>query len=284
MSAPRLQILISTKGIEGIERIDSLPHPEIPGVQYLVSWQQGDLSRLPDDLKRREDFKIVLEDSVGLSRNRNNAMKNATADWVLISDDDLIYTEEHIKNVIESFEKNPDYSVLAFRYESEDFPRKYSLEEFDLNNPPKGYFTVSFEIGLNLKQIRMQLKDDVIPLFNENFGLGSTFGSGEEDLFVANLLKHNLKGKFIPVDVCEHPGPTTSHKEKTTDGFIRTQGAVISRLKPSTWPLRMIVHAFRSSIAKDGSVNFFRYVSQFLKGVVMARKLKVFDFKPFMKK
>ena len=279
--ASRLQVLISTKGIEGIERIASLPHPEIPGVQYLVSWQQGDWSMIPESLETREDFKIVLDDSVGLSRNRNNALKNAEADWVLISDDDLIYTEQHLKNVLEAFEKNPGYSILAFRYESAEYPRKYSSQEFDLKNPPKGYFTVSFEIGLNLEQIRERLNNEVIPCFNENFGLGAIFGSGEEDLFIAGLLKQNLKGKFIPVDICEHPGPTTSHKTKTSDGFIRTKGAVMYKLTPLTWPLRMILYAFRSALDKEGKINFFRYIAQFLIGVRLAKKNKVFDFKQF---
>lgn len=281
---PKLQILISTKGQDGIERIASLSHPEINGVEYIVSWQNGSRELIPPSLLKRKDFTVVLEKSVGLSKNRNNALRNSTSDWVLISDDDLIYTEENIGNVLKGFESNPDCAVLAFKYESPDYPRVYPSSEFLLINPPKGYFTVSFEVGLNLKKIREEMKADVFPAFNENFGIGAFFGSGEEDIFIHNVLKAGLKGKFLPLTICSHLGPTTSIRDKTKDSFIRTQGAVISHVKPVSWPLRMIVHALRASKNDSDRIGFFHYLFQFLKGVNLAEKNRVFDFKKFMNK
>ena len=279
-----IEILISTMRREGIERIASLSHPEMHDVRYLVSWQCGDMSAIPQSIACRDDFKVVLEDSVGLSKNRNNALRHAEADWVLISDDDLIYTQSHLNNAIKAFENNSDCSVLAFKYESDDFPREYPEKEFNLDSPPKGYFTVSFEIGLNLKRLREELNRDVIPAFNENFGLGARFGSGEEDLFIAGLMQNRLTGRFIPVSICEHPGPTTGIKQKTVDGFIQTKGAVIYRLRPLTWPLRMILYAWRSASDKTDRIPFFHYLRNFLAGIKTARKFRVYDFNLFMKK
>lgn len=278
---PRLQILISTKG-NGIERIANLPHPQFPGVEYLVSWQLGNMDLIPEPLAERKDFRILIEDSVGLSKNRNNALKHSTADWVLISDDDLCYTERNIRNILEGFENNKDCSVLAFRYESSDYPRVYPAQEFNLRTPPKGYFSVSFEIGFNLSRLKEEMRLDVLPAFNENFGLGAIFNSGEEDLLIHNMMRHNLSGRFIPLDICRHEGPTTGIKEKTFESFIQTKGAVMSHIKPFSWPLRMAVYALRASNDKDGTVPFMKYIAAFLAGVRKARKLKVFDVPSFI--
>lgn len=283
-SAPLLEVLISTKGGDGIKRIASSSHPSLPGVRYVVSWQEGNPELLPESLAVRPDFKIIYADSVGLSKNRNNALKHSEAPIVLISDDDLEYSERHLENVISAFSENPDLPVLTFRYESSDFPRLYPSTEFDLNNPPKGYFAVSFEIALNLKRIKEEMDQDVIPLFNENFGLGAMFGSGEEDLLINNLMRSGLRGKFVPRDVCIHKGPTTGIKEKYSPGFIQTQGAVVSHLRPVSWPLRLFLYALRHAADRDSPIGFFGYISQFIKGVVKAKRNRVFTVKTFSHK
>ena len=270
----KLQVLICTKGMEGINRIASLPHPQMKDVGYLVSWQEADMQRIPAALRSRTDFKIVPSNTLGLSKNRNNALAFADADLVLISDDDLLYTEKNLQEVIDNFYLFPDHTFLTFRFKSVDYPRSYPYYEFDMSAPPKGYFTVSMELALNLGL--MHRKRLNIPTFNENFGIGAPFGSGEEDILIKDLLRQGHKGRFIPVDVCEHPGPTTCVKNRNSDNFIQTKGAVMSYIKPFSWPLRMLLYARRESQALDSDIDFCSYVFNFLKGVRKARKLKVF--------
>ena len=68
--APILQVLIVAYGREGIDSVASLAHPEVEGVEYLVSWQTADCLELtvaapeeiqaaiPAALREREDFRI----------------------------------------------------------------------------------------------------------------------------------------------------------------------------------------------------------------------------------
>lgn len=272
----KLQVLIAAKGKESIERIASLPHPEMQEVEYIVSWQDPG-ETIPESLKNRKDFKIIPTDTIGLSNNRNLLMEKATADLVLISDDDLSYTADQLKAVIKAFEENPEESVLTFRYSSENNPRLYPTDSFNLKSPPKGYYFCSIEIAFNLKQIEKIAGKRNVLRFNPYFGLnGKEFIAGEEDILITELLRNGHSGKYIPIEITSHPGTTTASRHEADSEYIATKGAVMIYLKPCTWPLRMLTHAWRSNFKGSGSVRFFTYCRWWLDGVSRARKNQVF--------
>ena len=114
-----LDILIATYGNQGIIRVSQMTLPPLSGVRYIVSWQipRGEVpGQIPDSLKRK-DIDIYSHFSTGVSRNRNFALSKATADYCLISDDDLIYTEESIRHLFDIFKDNPSVDIFAFKAE-----------------------------------------------------------------------------------------------------------------------------------------------------------------------
>lgn len=76
-----------------------LPQPR-PDVAYLVAWQQrgGEEQNAPGELLQREDVKILAHKSIGLSKNRNFALANATGDLLILADADNIYIYMSISN------------------------------------------------------------------------------------------------------------------------------------------------------------------------------------------
>lgn len=280
MRTPAVQILIVTKGKEGIERISSNPHARETDMEYIVSWQDADMENIPENLKTREDFKIYPTDSIGISNNRNAAFRHATAPYIMLADDDLEYTSLHLRNIKKGFLTNPDCSILAFKYASPDFPKDYPDIPFELNGRhPKGYHITSFELGFNLEKIR-ELKGNLQDLeFNPNFGIGGKFfGSGEEDIVVAKMLRRGHKGRFLPSTIAIHRGPTTGMRDGSKEKFIETKGACLSYIKPYSWMPRMLVHAWRACRNKgEARIPFGRYCSWWLAGVKKARENNVFS-------
>lgn len=274
-----IQILIAAFGPEAIEKIAGLHHALHPAVEYLVSWQNYDVDRIPGDIKNRKDFKIFLEDSSGLCNNRNALLRRADAPIVVISDDDLIYTSTHIENLLKAFRENLDSHFLALQYESEKYPKQYPATPFDLRHPPKNYFVTSMELAFNLERIKRDFASTDDIFFNPAFGVnGSLFGSGEEDILICRLLKRNFRGSYVPLSICINTDSTTSEREMTSQGFIETKGAVISYVKPSTSRLRMLSHAWRAHKSEgEGHISFFTYCNWWLKGAKKARKHRVFE-------
>ncbi len=266
-----LEVLICTYGADGIKHVAQCKHPEIPEVSYLVSWQASDGIDVPYALQR-EDFKIFRTDSKGLSKNRNHAFSKSTAPFLLISDDDLDYTEKGLKSVIESFHKNPNADIITFRYDSIHNKKQYPYKKVSLQYPSKGYFITSFEIALK--------SDSIVgkKWFNENFGIGATFPSGEEDVFIKDCLNADMIGIYLPITIVRHEGTTTSERNQMLASRPQTKGAVFLHLHPHDWPLRMISHALREiPLWRKGMVpSPLSYCINWLKGAFRAKKMKIF--------
>lgn len=253
-----MQVLICTFGADGIWRIADAGHPQVSGVEYLVSWQLPDGDAPIPPALHRPDFRIVKTDSQGLSRNRNNALWAATAPLCLISDDDVSYTADELETVIRSFKSHPEADIITFKYRSDTEHKFYPDSSFDLNAPVKGYFASSIEITFRRERV---IESSI--LFNEDFGIGGVFMAGEEDLFLHGLLRKGLKGIYIPEVIAYHPAQSTGEAQADNPDYIRTKGAVFIHLHPHSWPLRMLAHAARH---KSSGISRWQYIKQWLKG------------------
>ena len=267
-----LQVLICTYGKEGIERVAEINHPRVDGVEYLVSWQTDGKYKTPETL-HRNDFTIVTSNTKGISINRNVAISHATAPLILISDDDVVYSEDGLTEVIKGFQAHPEADIIAFKYESSNSNKYYPATPVDLDSPPKGYFVSSIEIAFRKDAVKGRVR------FNENFGIGATFPYGEEDIFLRDCHDTGLKGIFLPVTIARHDGTTTTGRNMMLPSRPQTKGAVFLRLHPHDWPLRMIAHAIREiPLWKKGlTPSPFSYCYNWIKGTIMAKKRRVFQ-------
>lgn len=270
-SKPILQVMICTYGKEGIERVAVADHPHAEGVEYLVSWQRAGATEVPKALLR-DDFKIVASDTKGLSKNRNIALSNAIAPLLLVSDDDVEYTKERLQSIIKAFDTHPDADIITFRYETDGSKKFYPQSQASLASPPKGYFVSSIEIAMR----RDSVQDKI--WFNENFGIGGIFPSGEEDVFIRDCLDSGLNGIFLPITIARHDDPTTSGRNLMLPSRPQTKGAVFLRIHPHSWPLRMMAHVLREiPLWRKGKVpSPISYCFNWLKGAKKASKAKVF--------
>ena len=266
--------MICTYGREGLARVAASSHPRVEGVEYLVSMQEdpdGEECRVPKELDR-EDFRIFSHISKGLSINRNVAISKATAPLLLISDDDVDYTEEGLLAVIDAFNKYAEADLITFRYDTMNKKKKYPAKVYDISVREKEHFISSIEIAFRRESVQGKI------WFNENFGIGAIFPSGEEDIFIRDCLDAGRKGIFLPVTIARHDGMTTSGRNLMLPSRPQTKGAVFLRLYPRQWPLRMIAHAIREiPLWKKGLVpSPLSYCINWIKGANMARKKNVF--------
>ncbi len=261
----KLQILISTLGQRGIDSIARHLHPEVDGVEYIVLLQNpdGEEITMPEKLSR-SDFRIVTSRTRGISVNRNKGIEAATAPYALLADDDVDFNSDELISVIRAFESNPDYDILTFKFHSRTSEKKYPDKASNLRKPPKGFYVTSIEIGFNVQQIKSKVR------FNENFGIGTDFICGEENIFIYDALKAGLKAKFIPEYSCRHDSPSTGIRDRNKPEFIIAHGAVMRHIHPLTWVPRIMVHAWRNSRQKE-NIGFIKYLACAIKGAVTLR-------------
>ena len=201
-----LELLICTIN-EGVRRVPNILLPQIENVRYLVSWQQtGTVSiGLPEELNR-PDVRVITLEGRGLAANRNNALKNAQGDILLLSDDDTKYKAENLQNIIKKFRTYPKADIICFK-------AVYAKR-------PKGSFFSSWEIAFRRSQN--------LPVFDERFGLGSQYlACGEEEVFLHSAYKKGLKIIFLPEVIVETNADTTGKHFLINAAVRRSKGAVL---------------------------------------------------------
>lgn len=235
-----LEILISTLD-EGINNVPAMLLEQREGIGYVVSWQhsEGKEIAMPSQLKR-DDVKVCDLAGRGLSRNRNNGLRHATADVCLIADDDCRYTHERLQTVIDTFAQNPEVDIATFQFEGAGSTKTFPKKTFNLSTFPKGYFVSSIEIALRRKSVVNKI------WFNENFGLGAqVFHCGEEHIFIQDALSQGLTCMFFPITIVSENDSTISISRDVESGTLMAHGAMMHLYNPKTKYLRVLIKAYR---------------------------------------
>lgn len=257
-----LDLAIVTHRPEGIERVARILLPSMPGVRYIVSWQNHGNAPIPQVLQQREDVEVHRHELPGISSNRNNAIDHCSADIVLFADDDLIYHPEYFDNVRRAFEEHPEVDVATFRsirHRKPVYPADITL----LRQPfPKGYSVSSLEIAFRRSTA------GTLRCCTE-LGLGAPrLHGGEDEIFLMTAIKRGLRCTFFPYIVCEHDHSSTGTKARLTAGNLEASGCVIALTNPATCVLRVPLKAWR--VARSGQAPLLTALYHITRGAIAA--------------
>ena len=264
-----LEVEICTYGLDGLQRAAQMTLPAVDGVRYRICMQNPDglAVELPEAL-RRPDVDFFQHPTRGLSLNRNAALDRAEADIILIADDDLSYSAEGLRAVIDTFAADPALDFATFQYSGPD-NRSYPAESFvHTFGSRRGYSVASVEIAIRRSSLPAAVR------MSPHAGIGAdVYGAGEEYIFVHRLILSGLRGKFIPTVICHHPSLSTGVRTATR-GVDRATGLVswIDFTRLPRWyrftlgPLRVIARAV------DNKVRSPRRLCHILEGYFLGFK------------
>ena len=220
---PLLEVLICTID-DGIVRVKDVLTDPTEDVCYLVSWQKSGkpCGVCPQELRERQDVRIVELEGKGLSANRNNAIKHAKGDILLISDDDTRYNKEYFDHILKAFERYPEADILTFQ--AEDYEgnliKNYPTLSCDYVNRQYGSYIRSWEIAMR--------RSDRLPNFDERFGLGSDYlECGEEEVFIHEACQNRLHIRYIPEVIVRTDSSSTGKRFLCSEGVQRAKGGVL---------------------------------------------------------
>lgn len=230
---PRLQVLICTHGAEGLKRVAAMHLPRVYGVSYLISCQEMPQA-VPQTLSNRDDVLVKPADRVGLGTNRNQAFAAASAELLLIADDDLRYDAEGLLAVIRAFDEHPEVEMAFFKHLGPS-KHRYPSADCEVRKLGPRYYPCSFEIAL-----RRSVLSAKSLRFNDDMGAGCpVLGAGEEDVFVHRALEAGVHARFFNTAIVTHAGLTTGsrHPDAAT---LRGRGAALRIIHPLTSPARAV--------------------------------------------
>lgn len=136
----------------------------------------------------------------GLSVARNIGLKHVHGHYISISDDDCWYPIDALEKVYNAFINSRSCRIACFQIFdpiSNNFYKKYSRRKKILNR-----FSICKVSSIELFFSNEIIEEGII--FDERFGLGGIYNSGEENLFMNEILRHNYHIYYMPNMVVYH--------------------------------------------------------------------------------
>ncbi|HBN5713160.1 glycosyltransferase family A protein [Morganella morganii] len=132
----------------------------------------------------------IPSSTLGLSISRNIALSHASGDFLWIMDDDVTILENSLENLLANIERYPDIDMFVLNHTSNPEIKNDNIKY-------KNDFLLNKLSSMSVSSIDILLKRTTIGdiKFNESFGLGSSYPSGEEYIFCNEYL--NSKKKIL---------------------------------------------------------------------------------------
>ena len=226
-------------------------------IPYLVINQ---LIKKKHSLFKNENLLFSYNES-GLSRSRNRAIQQASADICLIADDDVEF-DENIENIVlKTFNKNPEADIITFQIKTPDNKQYKNYKENSFYHNHKTIMSVSsIEIAFRRKSI---VKNNLF--FDESFGLGTNIPTGEEIIFLSDALNKGLKILYIPIPIVTHPSES-SGKDYDNSKLIMAKGAMFYRLFGKMGYAISLLFVLKKRNLSS-TYNYFQFASLMLEGI-----------------
>lgn len=248
----KLQIVISTMNLKNDEQVENLRREMKIQTDYLIINQVKNKKEI-----EIQNEKVISVEQYGLSLSRNLAMKNATANIILLADDDLVYVDNYQEIIEEAYRKNPEVDMICFWVKSRNPNRKVKRLPTGKIGYIKTMRICSFQISMRRNHVKGVN-------FDERFGAGSFYNRGEESIFLCDCLRKGLKIKFVNQKIAEVEQKESTWYNGYSEEYFEKQGKIFKRMYPKFYKIMMLQFAIRKYPQYRKEVTFKKALKKLL--------------------
>lgn len=252
-----LEILISTKDRDNLDFLNNIfVNNNAHSNPILIINQTQNLNF---SCPHSDNINLINVNQIGLSKSRNLAIENAKADICLLADDDIVYENNFESIILNAFNLNPSADIITFKMN--DF-KGNSFKDYPIikkHNKKSLSFVNSVVIAFRRNSI---ISNKVF--FDENFGLGSTFQTADEYVFLRNALNLNLNIVFHNEVILSHP-VDSSGKDVASDRILFAKGALFYKYYNILSLLKLIHYLYL--MLKFKYISLSQVINKYLIGV-----------------
>ncbi|HEM6271747.1 TPA: glycosyltransferase [Streptococcus suis] len=202
---------------------------------------QSTSGRSETHLEKVEHSTIIYSDRLGLSASRNDAIAQAEDSAICqIADDDLVFVDQYESIVEKAYQEFPDADIIAFFVDHE-------VDKLSKTPLKKGRIFHLASMKISSVQIcfkKSSLTQNKIE-FDERFGIGAMYGSGEENILLFDALKKGLKIYSYPVKIATLKDRPSQWDRSNTPEVCKKRGAIYKRMSPKLYWLLILQFAIR---------------------------------------
>ena len=256
----KLQVLVTTMHQTGFDKF------------YEMNLQTDAILANPaeDNFTKEESagtsrVKLVTTDTRGLSKNRNIAIKNISedAEYIMFSDDDLIFYDNYEDIIVSEFEKCPEADAIKFNIKAVS-ERQLSMKKIsELKKLSRRDVTPFGVLGLVIKK-DVFLKNKI--RFNERFGTGTPNFCGEDSIFYQQLLKQKVVLFGSPLYIADIDQSDSTWFRGHDEKYFTVAGMIINECYPILSFVLVIRSAIKAYKRKDSKLCFLKILGCYYKG------------------
>lgn len=175
-------------------------------------------------------YRVFLATSctTGLLISRNIAIHLSSAKYVLLSDDDCVYSPSAMQMIGGFIRNSSEAEVYTFKSLcGDDAVDVISGNCFEISSHGlKSIMSVkSIEILINKKVLRLKSK-----IFDERFGLGTSFPTGGENIMLLDLYRLGCEIRSINFPIVSHKNISSGYASDDVGRLSYAKGAMFKRM------------------------------------------------------
>ncbi len=193
--AEKIEIICTTMHQNGFGKVGAM------GISSDVLFtNQADRMEYSEEHYQNFEARMVTTNTRGVGLNRNLGILHSVGDILLMADDDIIYTSNYYTMVQKEFAAHKDADMILFsmRYTKNGKTvgeKKLRSGKLHIRD---GFSYAGPQIAVRKKSI---LREGVF--FNQLFGGGCVYGSGEDTLFILDCIKKGFRVYTSEFVLCE---------------------------------------------------------------------------------
>ena len=243
----KIELIISTVNMKNVsEKLNEMNLHEKGNDLYITIINQCDNNCI-QNISDNVTVINTISKGTGNSRNKGTFNIHKDTDIVMYTDDDVIYDRSFDDNLKALFSSNKNLEVAFFNVTSLNLDRNIK--------PIINEHKLSVFNSLRYGMYNMAIKADVLKnsniWFSTDFGGGSKYLTGEDSLFIYNLLKKKVKKRRLnivayPIELAKvnHKESTWKEKEFSIEYFIG-KGALFYAMSRSKYRLYILYFALK---------------------------------------
>lgn len=211
---------------------------------------------------KNRSIKMITTSERGVGRNRNIALSYSTGEYCVLADDDMIYNVGYESEIIHAFKKIPQADILIFNCKEIG---KYSNQSYEIKKLDVCIYGIFVVMVLSVLYLKGNPGKKNPIFFSELYGGGTTYGAGEDTLFLRECLKKGLKVYTYPYYIATINQDSSSWFEGYNEKYFYDKGALLALAFPYIKYLLSVYFAF--AFSRRSQLTLLQCISYMFQGI-----------------
>lgn len=209
--------------------------------------------------------KLISTFDRGVGKNRNKALLNATGEYLLCSDQDMIYVDDYKSIVQKAFQECPQADIIVFNLEYLNRFTPARKNDFKFK---KVHLWNCMRYGTARVAIRKSAVDKACLSFSTLYGGGAKYSAGEDSLFIRDAMRKGLRMYASPYTIAKVKQEESTWFKGYNDKYFVDKGVLIA----NAFPLMkyIFIYYFAFGLRKASSQYNFTKICKLMKQGIKA--------------